>query len=251
MTIGRIRTFAGALIIISLASISCGTTYETQGLSMQELEDLAETAFSEGDHTGSSRLFTELMFMYPGAASTDRYLYMLGLSEQGLRYWADAIFYFSRVYTEFPRSEWADDASFQLARTWWLQRHDYRKDLTPVINAVEQLEDFFIAYPGSDLMGDAEAMMDSLENQMALRALFIGRFYARREEYPAALLYLREGMNDYGEPSCLADILISLSEVYLAMGNEYSARRSLERVLDECELDPERTAEVTEALERL
>ena len=50
---------------------------------------------------------------------------------------------------------------------------------------------------------------------------------------------------------CKADILIALSDVYLAMGNDYSARRSLERVLEECSLDPERLAEVTEALERL
>jgi outer membrane protein assembly factor BamD len=251
MTTGGRITALGTFLMAALAVSSCGTTYETQGLDIESLGALADQAFTGGDFAGSTRLYTELMFMYPGAAETDYYLYRLGLSEQGQRLWADAVFYLTRVTTEFPRSDWADDASYQTAVTWWLQKVDCRKDLTPILNASAQLDLFFLDYPGSSLTGEAETLVDSLEEQMAQRALFIGRFYARREEYPAALLYLREGIDDYGAPSCKADILIALSDVYEAMGNTYSARRSLERVLDECELDPERLAEVTEALERL
>jgi outer membrane protein assembly factor BamD len=250
-TSGRFTAALFGLLLAVMAASSCGTSYETQGLDIDGLETLADQAFTDGDFTGATRLYTELMFMYPGAAETDYYLYRLGLSEQGQRFWADAVFYLTRVTTEFPRSDWADDASYQTAYTWWLQKHDYRKDLTPVINAAEQLELFFLDYPGSPLVDEAQALSAALDEQKALRALFTGRFYARREEYPAALLYLREGLDDYGETSCKADILIALSDVYEAMGNAYSARRSLERVIDECELDPERLAEVTEALERL
>lgn len=244
-------TAACALLLAALAACSCGTTYETQGLDIEALEALADQAFTDGDFTGATRLYTELMFMYPGAAETDYYMYRLGLSEQGQRLWADAVFYLTRVTTEFPRSDWADDASYQAANTWWLQRFDYRKDLTPIINASAQLDQFFLDYPGSPLIGEAQTLAANLDQEKALRALFIGRFYARREEYPAALLYLREGVDEYGATDCKADILIALGSVYEAMGNAYSARRSLERAIEECELDPERLAEVTEALERL
>jgi len=230
---------------------ACGKTYNTSGLSRDEIEVMAEDAMLSDDHSGASRLYTELMFMYPGAPSTDLYLYRLGLAEAGLHYWADAVFYFTRVYTEFPRSEWADDASFEAARTWWLQRQDYRKDLTPVLNAVNQLDEFFAGYPGSPLIPEAELLLEDASTYLAERALFIGRFYARRQEYDAAVLYLREALNDYGETGCKADALIALGELYVETGNDYSARRSYQRALDECDLDPEQLAEVTEALEKL
>ncbi len=238
-------------LIVLMALTACGRTYNTAGLSREDVEIMAEEARLSGDNSGASRLYTELMFMYPGAASTDLYLYRLGLAEAGLHYWADAIFYFSRVYTEFPRSEWADDASFETAHTWWLQRHDYRKDLTPVLNAVSQLDDFFTNYPGSPLITEAELLQDEANTYLADRALFVGRFYARRQEYDAAVLYMREALNDYGETGCKADVLIALGELYIETGNEYSARRSYQRALDECVLDPEQLADVTEALEKL
>lgn len=247
----RSIAFAVLPLVVLMALTACGRSYNTTGMSMEQVEQMAEEAWLSGDNTGASRLYTELMFMYPGATSTDLYLYRLGLAEAGLHYWADAIFYFSRVWTDFPRSEWADDASYQAARTWWLQKEDYRKDLTPVLNAALQIEAFRADFPGSSLMEEAELLEESINTHLSMRALFIGRFYTRRDKYDAAILYLREALNDYGETECKADVLIALAEVYTETGNLYSARRSYQRALDECVLNPDQLAEVTKALEEL
>lgn len=244
------KNIAGLVVVLMLTA-ACGRSYNTTGMSLEQIEELADESFQQSDYSGASRLYTELMFMYPGSSRIDFYLYRLGMAEAGNRFWADAIFYFDRVEREFTRSEWADDCAYQSARVWWSQRHDYRKDLTPALNSKAVLENFFDTYPGSSLLDDAVVLMGEINNYLALRALFIGQFYARRDKFDASLLYLREALNDYGEIDCRADVLISLGDVYSSEGNEYTAREYYQRAMDECDLNEEQTKELQSKLDEL
>lgn len=237
-----------ALVVLAA---SCGRSYDTEGLDIQRMEELAEEAFQEGDYSAASLIYTELMFSYPGSARMDFYLYRLGMSEAGSRYWADALFYFDRVQNEYPRSQWADDCSYQSARVWWAQRKDYRKDLTPVLNCRDQLESLHDRYPGSSLQEEADSLMGEVNDFLARRALFTGQFYARRGRLDASLLYLREALNDYGEPDCMADILMAMGDVYSMKGNHYTAREFYERALEASELDRDQLEEIQSRLGEL
>ena len=243
----NIVVLAAALLLVA----ACGRSYNTTGMNLEQVEELADEAFRESDFRGASRLYTELMFMYPGSSQIDYYLYQLGRSEAGSRYWADALFYFDRVEREYSRSQWSDDCAYQSAMVWWNQRQDYRKDLTPVMNCRAELEDFFLQYPGSSLLGDAEALMVAVNGHLARRALFIGQFYARRDKYDASLLYLLEALNDYGETDYMAEVLISLGDLYIEKDNEYTARDYYRRAMNECELSEEQVIEVQSKLDEL
>jgi len=239
------------LISALLALAACGRTYDTRGMTIDQLEELALETYSNSDYADASRLYTELMFTYPGSANTDFYLYMLGMSEAGNRYWADAVFYFDRVQSEYPRSQWTDDCAFETAMVWWTQRKDYRKDLTPVLNCRDQLNAFFDRYSGSDLISRAHDLMSEVNDYLARRALFIGQFYTRRNKLDAALLYLREAMNDYGQPECLSEVLISMGDVYAIKGNEYTAREFYQRAMDETDLTEDELAELQLKMDEL
>ena len=245
----RRNTVALAAVILLVAA--CGRSYNTTGMTQEQVEELAEEAFLESDFTSASRLYTELMFMYPGSSRIDFYLYHLGVSEAGNRYWADALFYFDKVEREYSRSQWSDDCAYQTAMVWWNQRQDYRKDLTPVLNCKAELENFFLEYPGSSLLGDAENLMSAVNAHLARRALFIGQFYARRDKYDASLLYLMEALNDYGETDCMAEVLISLGDFYSEINNELNAREFYRRAMNECELTEEQATELQSKLDEL
>ncbi|MEN8208028.1 MAG: outer membrane protein assembly factor BamD [Candidatus Fermentibacteria bacterium] len=240
-----------ALTVAMLLAAACGRSYNTEGMNLEQVEELAEEAFRESDFRAASRLYTELMFMYPGSSRIDYYIYRLGMSEAGSRYWADALFYFDKVEREYSRSQWSDDCAFQSAMVWWNQRQDYRKDLTPVLNCMLELDDFFAGYPGSSLIADAENLMDEINNHLARRALFIGQFYARRDKYSASLIYFLEALDDYGDTDCKAEVLISLGDLYFEQDNEYAARDYYRRAMNECELNEEQMIEVQSKLDEL
>ncbi len=242
----NIALISAALVLAA----ACGRSYNTTGMNLEQVEELADEAFLNSDFSGASRLYTELMFMYPGSSRIDFYMYRLGRAEAGNRYWDDALFYFDRVEREYASSQWADDCAYQSARVWWSQRQDYRKDLTPVLNCKAELENFFDEYPGSTLLEDAVSLMGDVNNHLAWRALFIGQVYSRRDKYDASLLYLREAL-DYGVTECRADVLISLGDIYYSKGNEYTAREFYQRAIDECELSEDQLTDIQSRLGEL
>jgi outer membrane assembly lipoprotein YfiO len=245
------KTARTLLLVPTVILLSCGRSWDTRGMSMEQMEALAEGLFQDGSFSDASAVYTELMFTFPGASNTDLYLYRLGASEARRHIWADAEFYLWRVVSEFPRSVWADDAQLLLARTHWQQRRDYRKDLAPVNDAMTELGHFFDEFPGSELTEDAVALRDSINDFLSERALFTGRFYARRDRVSAALLYLREALDEYGETSCRGEVLIALGDIYRDMGNSYSARTFYQRALDEGSLTDDQIVETGEKLDRL
>lgn len=245
-----IRFFLVSIFII-FVFYGCTRSYDTEGLSGEAVEILASEAFENGHYHAASNLYTELLYRFPGETKTDYYLFMLANSEAGQRLWSDAEFYYRRLLNEHPRSPYTDETQLELARIFWQQKRDYRRDIAPLQNTLNELDIFFQNYPGSELYSEAELLRDSCYEQLAERSLFIGKFYARRELYDAALLYLREALSDYGENIWKADVYIAIADVYLDMGNTFTAKTYLEKAIEECDLTEGQLRRVEEIQSKL
>jgi outer membrane assembly lipoprotein YfiO len=238
--------------VLLLVLAGCGQTVQTSRPAREELESAAETAFGSSSWHDAEILYTELLFDYPGATDTDFYLFRLAVASARQKLWAEAEFNLQRILDEYPRSALSDDAMLEMARVFWSQRRDYRRDQTQVIAALDELVLFQEDYPGSDLYPEAGLLADSCRNQLARRSLFVGRFYARRDQTDAALLYYREALDEYGGLGCRGQILLSMGDLYAETGNAYSARTSIERALAEedlSEADRERATSLLSDLE--
>lgn len=239
------------VVLLLVLAAGCTSFPSTEGLSREEIIQLADQRFQQEKWNQASFLYTELMFRYPGDIQTDFFLYRSGLSNRGLKLWADAEFYLYRVVNEFPTGPWADDAQLALAETMWMQRRDYRRDQTQVVRAREEMLRFFEEYPSSPLAGDAEELLGRINDHLARRSLFVGRFYTRRNENDAALLYLRDALDSYGETSCRGAVLIAMGDLYRSMENYYSAKIYYNRAIDNCQLTPEEEEQALEGLREL
>ncbi|MCK5131554.1 MAG: outer membrane protein assembly factor BamD [Candidatus Sabulitectum sp.] len=238
----------GLIMVLSVFMLGCGSFPSTTGMDRERIIDLADRYYEDSKWTQASFLYTELMFRYPGDMETDYFLYRSGMTDRKQNLWADAEFYFYRVVNEFPRGAWADDAQFALAETMWMQRRDYRRDQTQVIRAREEIVRFLENYPASLLIDQADGLFIEVNDHLALRSLSIGKFYVHRHDTDAALLYLRDAMDNYGETSCRGAVLIAMGDLYRSIDNSYSAKTYYTRALETCELTPD---EEEEALRRL
>ncbi len=229
----------------------CGSFPSTDGMEREEIINLADDYFQRDKWGQSTFLYTELMFRYPGDIQTDLFLYRSGISNREQKLWADAEFYLFRVVNEYPTGPWSDDAQFALAETMWMQRRDYRRDQTSVIRAREELLRFMDDYPLSSLMAEAEELIVDINDHLARRSLFVGRFYTRRNETDAALLYLRDALDSYGETSCRGSVLIAMGDLYRSMGNTYSAETYYNRALEDCDLSSDEEEDALKGLREL
>jgi len=238
-----------AVLLALLAG--CGSFPSTQGMERQDIIDLADDYFQREKWSQSSFLYTELMFRYPGDILTDFFLLRSGLADRSQNLWADSEFYLYRVVNEYPGGPWADDAQFALAETMWMQRRDFRRDQTQVIRAREEILRFFENYPSSSLAGEGEQLLMQINDHLARRSLFVGEFYSRRNDTDAALLYLRDALDGYGETSCKGAVYIAMGDLYRSMGNAYSAKTYYDRALDGCELTADERENALEGLREL
>lgn len=236
--------WVGSLSVIA----SCGTSVSTTGLTRDEMIELADRHFENSAWSQASLIYTEMQFRYPGDELYDLFLFRGALCDREMHLWADAEFNLYRVVNEFPRGAWADDAQLALAETMWRQRRDHRRDPAPVLRSREELQSFIERYPGSDLMGQAIELLGEVDEHLALRALDTGRFYQRRGKPEAAILYLREALENHPQASCRAELLLTIGDAYLAMGNDFSARSYYRRARDECDLTPDQSIRVEESL---
>ncbi len=236
------------IVTVFILLSACGTIPSTTGMERDQIIQLADDLFQNEKWTSASFIYTELMFKYPGDAETDFFLFRSGLADGHQKLWADAEFNLYRVVNEFPRGVWADDAQFALAETMWKQRKDYRKDQTQVIRAREEMLNFLEMYPASQLRLEAEELLLQINDHLALRSLFIGKFYIRRSETDAALLYLRDALNNYGDTSCYGAALIAMGDLYRSSGNNFSAETYYSRAIDSGQLTSEEMEEAQKGL---
>jgi len=125
--------------------------------------------------------------------------YKLGLVLKSLMRYYEAEEAFNKVITNYPASEWAEAARFQIAscRAAVSRSPDY--DQWATNEAKEKFEEFVREHPDAVLSRDAEKSIEELNEKEAESTFNIARFYERQKAYDAAKIYYEEVTRNYSQ----------------------------------------------------
>jgi len=125
--------------------------------------------------------------------------YKLGLVLKGLMRYYEAEEAFNKVLSNYPNSEWAEAAKFQIAscRAAVSRGPDY--DQGAAKEAKEKFEEFVAEHPDAVLSRDAEKNIEQLKEKEAASAYNIGRFYEKQKAYESAEVYYNDIINNYSD----------------------------------------------------
>ncbi|MBM3255678.1 MAG: outer membrane protein assembly factor BamD [Candidatus Omnitrophica bacterium] len=123
--------------------------------------------------------------------------YKLGLVLKGLMRYYEAEEAFNKVISNYPDSEWAEAARFQIAscRASLSRSSDYDQGATR--EAKEKFENFVREHPDAQLSRDAEKNIEQLREKEAESNYNIARFYEKQKDYTAARIYYNDVINNY------------------------------------------------------
>ena len=123
--------------------------------------------------------------------------YKLGLVLKGLMRYYEAEEAFNKVISNYPDSEWAGAAKFQIAacRAAISRGPDYDQGATK--EAKEKFEEFVQEHPDAVLSRDAEKNIERLKEKEAESNYNIGLFYERQKSYEPAKIYYKDIINNY------------------------------------------------------
>ena len=175
-------------------------------------------AFEEGDVLFAAKKFNEAEILYPQSEWAPRSVLMAAYSYYSQDYYFDAISELERFIKKYPKHRRLNYAHFLLAICYYEQIVDEKKDLGPLLNAQKEFNFVVNNYPDSDFALDSKFKLDLINDVLASKEIFLGRYYMKREKWIAAINRFKQVVEVYDTTIYIEEALHRLVEIHYRLG---------------------------------
>jgi len=212
-------------IILSLFS-SCSkeplknTIIKEKSLELQVQEAYKEgmEALNSGDVLFAAKKFNEAEVLFPQADSAPQSALMAAYSYYIQDYYGDAVAELKRFLKVYPTHKDIDYAYYLLAISYYEQIVDEKKDLQSILNAKENFNIILKNYPNTEYAIDAEFKIDLINDILAAKEMYLGRYYFDKKKWIPAINRFREIIDNYETTIYTQEALHRLVEVHYTIG---------------------------------
>ena len=221
------------IIAIIFLCISCSkkevktSVITEKSLDLQVLEayEDGKKSLEAGDVLYAAKKFNEAEILYPQSIWAPRSSLMAAYSYYIQDYYGDAIAELIRFQRVYPQSKNLDYANYLLAICYYEQIVDEKKDLQSIINAKEKFEHVMREFPNTEYAIDSKFKIDLINNILASKEMYIGRYYLEKKKWIPAINRFRTVVDDYETTVYIEEALYRLVEVYYILGLESEAKK--------------------------
>ena len=227
MAVSMSRKLGSVLLASTLLLSACGDNGGTGLFAPDpELENFtARQIYERGEYEIENRApddaafyFSEVERLYPYSDYAKRALIM-----QAYAYHLDKDYENSRSAAQrfidfYPVDDDAAYAQYMLALSYYDQIDEVGRDQGVTFDALQALRVVIERYPDSEYARSAILKFDLAFDHLAGKEMEVGRYYLRREHYPAAINRFRVVVEEFQTTSHAAEALHRLVEAYLSLG---------------------------------
>ena len=112
-----------------------------------------------------------------------------------------------------------------LGLCWYEQIIDEKKDLETIIKAKEKFTYLINNYPNTEYALDAEFKIDLINDTLASKEMYIGRYYINKKKWIPAINRFRTVIDDYETTIYTEEALHRLVEIYYTIGLKEEAKK--------------------------
>ena len=215
-----------SLLFIFLLCLSCTkknlnkSVIKEKSLDLQVMEAYNEgkKSLEQGDVLFAAKKFNEAEILFPQSDWAPRSALMAAYSYYIQDYYGDAIAELQRFKKIYPKHENIDYAYYLLAICYYEQIVDEKKDLESINKAKENFNFILLNYPNTDYSYDAEFKIDYINDMLASKEMYIGRYYFNKKKWIAAINRFRTVVDDYDTTIYVEEALHRLVEVHYIIG---------------------------------
>ena len=214
------------LVLLIIPLISCSkdkinkSVIKEKDLESQVLEAYKEglKSLKEGDAIFASKKFNEAETLFPQSKWAPMSSLMAAYSYYSQDYYEDSILELERFIKIYPFHENIDYAYYLLGLCWYEQIIDEKKDLQTIIKAKEKFSFLIKKFPSTEYALDAEFKIDLINDTLAAKEMYIGRYYFDQKKLIPAINRFRIIIDDYETTIYTEEALHRLVEVYYTIG---------------------------------
>ena len=214
------------LIIILVTLNSCSKDKLSQSVIKEKsLDGQVLEAYTEGLNSlrGGDVLFAAIKFneaemLFPQSEWAPKSALMAAYSYYSQDYLDDAIAELDRFLKVYPLSKNTDYAIYLLANSHYEKIVDEKKDLQSILFAKKNFNKLVKNYPNTEYALDSEFKLDLINDILASKEMYIGRYYFDRKKWIPAINRFRTVVDEYDTTIYVEEALHRLVEVYYLLG---------------------------------
>ena len=220
-------------ITIFVLFVSC--TKQTQNKSvlketsidLQVQESFKEgiKALEGGDVLYAAKKFNEAEILFPQSIWAPKSALMAAYAYYSQDYYSDTIAELRRFIKLYPMNKNLDYAYYLLAISYYEQIVDETKDLQSIINAKEIFNKILLDYPNTEYAYDAQFKIELINDLLASKEMYVGRYYFDRKKWIPAINRFRNVVDDYETTIYAEEALHRLVEIYYVLGLKDEAKK--------------------------
>uniref|UniRef100_A0A832HZ28 Outer membrane protein assembly factor BamD n=1 Tax=Eiseniibacteriota bacterium TaxID=2212470 RepID=A0A832HZ28_UNCEI len=203
------RPLAAAALALALAG--CGASVLPTITSDADRLAAARTLMARRNWIAAAELLRVHVDRSLGSADVDEAIYLLGECHLGAREWALAQVEFERLVRDYPESDSAAAASFQLGAALFGQTRPADFDQEFTVRAIEQWQRYLASYPGHWRNAEAERRIADGRARLARKLDATGRLYVKLRRPGPARVYFERVRDEYADTPLVGDALIGLA----------------------------------------
>ena len=212
-------------IILIISSACSNDEIKKSIVKEKSLELQVQEAYNEGmealegnDVIYAAKKFNEAETLFPQSEWAPKSALMAAYSYYVQDYYSDAIAELKRFLIVYPSHKDLDYVHYLLGVCYFEQIVDEKKDLESIKNAKSKFLLVLNEYPKTEYALDSEFKIDLINDILASKEMYIGRYYFEKKKWIAAIRRFRTVIDEYDTTVYTPEALHRLVEVHYTIG---------------------------------
>jgi outer membrane protein assembly factor BamD len=198
-----------------------------KSLDLQVLEayQLGMKNLESGDVIYAAKKFNEAEILFPQSEWAPKSALMAAYSYYTQDYYGDTIAELERFIKVYPLSKNLDYVYYLLGVSYYEQIVDEKKDLQSIVKAKKYFEILIKNYPNTSYSLDAEYKIELVNETLAAKEMYLGRYYFNKKKWIPAINRFRTIIDDYETTMYTEEAIHRLVEVHYLLGLKDEAKK--------------------------
>ena len=189
-----------------------------QDLEMISAYNEAYKALEELDPYFAAKKFLEAELLLPQSKWAPRSALMASYSYYLQNYYTEALSNLERFLITYPNSKDTVYAHYLIAMCYYETIEDEKRDSAPIFKAKEKFDYIVKEYPNTDFALDSEFKLNLIEDILASKEMYLGRYYLKKEKWIASINRFKNVVENYDETVFVEEALHRLVEINYKLG---------------------------------
>ncbi len=220
-------------VVFILLFASCSKDVEKKSLIKEKQLELQVTeayqegmkALEEGDIFFAAKKFNEVEALFPQSIWAPKSALMAAYSYYSQDYYIDAIAELKRFIRIYPKHKDLGYVYYMLGVSYFEQIIDEKKDTSSMLKSKEYFNIVLRDYKNTDYAMDAEFKLGLIEDTLASKEMYLGRYYLDKKKWVAAINRFKTVIDDYDTTIYIEEALHRMVEIHYILGLKDEAEK--------------------------